>query len=664
MQVWYTKNHIISFSLFSFHLFFFCILFVMATAALYVNDEFNMSQISSYPSSKTTMTDAADPSPKSRRECVLFPTYAYRNPQAPSEWIIRVRGWAVSHTPSKTKQKLMTGLTKSVIGQASSDQALFEERFKYFMATNKRNKVFKVQATGTTMVPCLSTSDDDLVSTPTDSFSNVPILKGGYDDFFSHHSASMMIDTPLRPANPLSSVLSGRRSTHSTISSLSSLSIEDESYQGDREDNNNNHFLQDHLPPVDYYIDSPASTTASMSISSPNTCSTSPSTTIGTPASYATLRKTMSGGSIPADDTSLFKTEASGFFLGTLPLPHAKVLEWARQQDCCDARLLAMRATHTQKKTFTGGNTTVNLVEETGISVISDIDDTIKHTQILHGARTVLANTFFKPSTSIHGMADAYASWYTEGASFHYVSNSPFQLVSALNDFLKSNHFPPGSMHLRLDGSLLSRLVEIPGRAKRDAILSIMADFPRRQFILVGDSGEIDLEIYTKIAMENPGKILKIFIHDVTTPYRRQKQQNQQKKPSFASDLLRANSLSSFLPKRRGSLPFGNDDGDDGSVPALANSISSSFSSSSSSTTTPLSPTINSLLTSEPETEAEPDAEELCEKMAERLRKARDLVGDDVEIVLFTNASVLKEDKTIQKSLWQHWDDQCIDTTM
>jgi hypothetical protein len=83
--------------------------------------------------------------------------------------------------------------------------------------------------------------------------------------------------------------------------------------------------------------------------------------------------------------------------------------------------------------------------------------------------------------------------------------------------FMSNHHFPPGSFHLRPTNGLFKNLVAKPGRSKRDSICSIMRDFPHRKFILIGDSGEIDLEIYTRIATEFPGQVLKIFIRDVTT---------------------------------------------------------------------------------------------------------------------------------------------------
>ncbi|KAI8089935.1 uncharacterized protein BX664DRAFT_365708 [Halteromyces radiatus] len=56
-----------------------------------------------------------------------------------------------------------------------------------------------------------------------------------------------------------------------------------------------------------------------------------------------------------------------------------------------------------------------------------------------------------------------------------------------------------------------------PGKHKLDTITAILQDFPQRKFILVGDSGEIDPEIYSKIYHQFPDQVIKIFIHDVTS---------------------------------------------------------------------------------------------------------------------------------------------------
>ncbi|KAI9228327.1 MAG: hypothetical protein DHS80DRAFT_1343, partial [Piptocephalis tieghemiana] len=157
----------------------------------------------------------------------------------------------------------------------------------------------------------------------------------------------------------------------------------------------------------------------------------------------------------------------------------------------------------------------VRLIEPHGISVISDIDDTIKDTGVIEGRRTVLSNTFLSQLREVPGMSDTYNDWWKQGAEFHYVSNSPWQLYPLIEEFLGIYKFPPGSLHLRmLPGVFQGRYNPIQG--KRQAILEIMRDFPHRRFILVGDSGEMDMEMYSAIAEERPGQVLKIFIRDVT----------------------------------------------------------------------------------------------------------------------------------------------------
>lgn len=89
-----------------------------------------------------------------------------------------------------------------------------------------------------------------------------------------------------------------------------------------------------------------------------------------------------------------------------------------------------------------------------------------------------------------------------------------------LHQFINNHHFPPGSFHLRPSTGIISKLVQESGRSKRESICKILHDFPHRKFVLVGDSGEIDLEIYTRIATEFPGQVIKIFIRDITTNHR------------------------------------------------------------------------------------------------------------------------------------------------
>src|SRR3978361_675144 len=65
---------------------------------------------------------------------------------------------------------------------------------------------------------------------------------------------------------------------------------------------------------------------------------------------------------------------------------------------------------------------------------------------------------------------------------------------------------------------MLQGIFEPVAERKKGTLEKIMRDFPERRFILIGDSGEADLEVYTDVVLANPGKVLAIYIRDVTTP--------------------------------------------------------------------------------------------------------------------------------------------------
>lgn len=168
-------------------------------------------------------------------------------------------------------------------------------------------------------------------------------------------------------------------------------------------------------------------------------------------------------------------------------------------------------------------------------AVVSDIDDTILVSEVLQ-RRRLLWNTFARGVESMRpvtGMAELYAGLAEAPvrAPIFYVSGSPIGLHRKLVAFLERNAFPRGSLVLKHLGarSLLpakirqARVFNWMDEAdalvdsydyKIDKINRLMDDLPELQFILVGDSGERDPEVYRRIA-EDPvrGKrVAGIFI--------------------------------------------------------------------------------------------------------------------------------------------------------
>ena len=159
----------------------------------------------------------------------------------------------------------------------------------------------------------------------------------------------------------------------------------------------------------------------------------------------------------------------------------------------------------------------VQLVPETGLSVISDIDDTVKISQVLD-RRALMANTFARPFRAVEGMPALYRQWQARGAVFHYVSSSPWQLYPPLQEFFVEAGLPGGSFHLKSfrfkDRTALDMFASSL-ETKPPVIRALLRRYPGRRFILVGDSGEHDPEIYAAMAREFPTQIEAIYIRAV-----------------------------------------------------------------------------------------------------------------------------------------------------
>jgi hypothetical protein len=161
----------------------------------------------------------------------------------------------------------------------------------------------------------------------------------------------------------------------------------------------------------------------------------------------------------------------------------------------------------------------VYCLDATGLSVISDIDDTIKISEVTD-KKALLRMTFLKAFEPVPGMAEVYRSWVSSvGAQFHYVSASPWQLYRPLADFIRDNGFPEGSFHLkpfRVKDETFFDLFRSPEGYKLGVLEPLLNRFPDRQFILVGDSGERDPEIYGTLARKYPDQVRRVFIRELT----------------------------------------------------------------------------------------------------------------------------------------------------
>jgi hypothetical protein len=198
----------------------------------------------------------------------------------------------------------------------------------------------------------------------------------------------------------------------------------------------------------------------------------------------------------------------NGHFFGAFKVPRAAVVDGVTRLP------IEIVLDEDDERSFTSE---VFLVPGEGVSVISDIDDTIKVSNVTDKVE-LLRNTFARPFTAVPGMPECYQTLAERGAAFHYVSASPWQLYSPLEAFRTDAKFPAGTYDMksfRIWDESWRNLTADSAQIKTPAIEKLLQAYPKRKFLLIGDSGESDPEIYGAIARRFPEQILGIAIRSV-----------------------------------------------------------------------------------------------------------------------------------------------------
>jgi phosphatidate phosphatase APP1 len=157
-------------------------------------------------------------------------------------------------------------------------------------------------------------------------------------------------------------------------------------------------------------------------------------------------------------------------------------------------------------------------------AVICDVDDTVVPTgagKLLQMAKNVLLHNAHSRAP-FPGVAALYralsAGRGAEGNPFLYVSSGPWNLYDLLIAAFRLHELPAGPLVLRDWGITATEV--LPTRHhdhKLAAIRQAMTLWPHLPFLLVGDSGQQDPEIYRQLAVENPGRVRAIYIRNVSS---------------------------------------------------------------------------------------------------------------------------------------------------
>jgi phosphatidate phosphatase APP1 len=154
--------------------------------------------------------------------------------------------------------------------------------------------------------------------------------------------------------------------------------------------------------------------------------------------------------------------------------------------------------------------------------VISDIDDTVLWTNVTNKLNMALTLARSNPFTRkpFKGVAALYRALHAgvggnDSNPVFYVSSSPWHLFDPLVEFMRLQHIPLGPLMLR---ELSVRALLKPAMSrnhKLDKIEKVLRTYPALPFVLIGDSGERDPEIYAEVVRRHPQAIKVIYIRNV-----------------------------------------------------------------------------------------------------------------------------------------------------
>lgn len=156
----------------------------------------------------------------------------------------------------------------------------------------------------------------------------------------------------------------------------------------------------------------------------------------------------------------------------------------------------------------------------TRLGLVSDIDDTVIVTML---PRPLLAfrNTFLLPESErrpVAGMAELYRQVVDEHPDVFvvYLSTGAWNTARPLTGFLERHGYPRGPL-LMTDWGPTSEGWFRSGQAHKHAQLErLLEELPGLGWLLVGDDGQHDPEIYAAVAAQHPDRVLGVAIRQLT----------------------------------------------------------------------------------------------------------------------------------------------------
>jgi phosphatidate phosphatase APP1 len=152
--------------------------------------------------------------------------------------------------------------------------------------------------------------------------------------------------------------------------------------------------------------------------------------------------------------------------------------------------------------------------------IVSDIDDTVMVTAL---PRPMLAawNTFVLDEYArapVPGMAVLYERLVRAhpGSPVFYLSTGAWNVAPTLTRFLSRHLYPTGPLLLTDWGPTADRWFRSGQAHKRATLRRLAREFPQMTWLLIGDDGQHDREIYGEFAAAHPDRIAAVAIRHLS----------------------------------------------------------------------------------------------------------------------------------------------------
>jgi phosphatidate phosphatase APP1 len=157
---------------------------------------------------------------------------------------------------------------------------------------------------------------------------------------------------------------------------------------------------------------------------------------------------------------------------------------------------------------------------DAAFGLISDIDDTIMVTAL---PRPMLAawNTFVVdeharvPTPGMAVLLERLAAKHS-GDPVVYLSTGAWNVAPAVTRFLSRNLFPSGALLLTDWGPTHDRWFRSGREHKEESLRRLAREFPNVKWLLIGDDGQHDEEIYAEFAAEHPDNVRAVAIRQLS----------------------------------------------------------------------------------------------------------------------------------------------------